>query len=52
MAHRPAAIHHCDLILMLEKGVKKAFGPKDEVLRQHVRNYPQVVGKTGVEAPR
>jgi ATP-binding cassette subfamily C protein len=52
MAHRPAAIHHCDLILMLEKGVKKAFGPKDEVLRQHVRNYPQVVGKPGVEAPR
>ncbi len=42
MAHRPAAIHHCDLILMMEDGVRKAFGPKDEVLRQHVRNYAQV----------
>jgi ATP-binding cassette subfamily C protein len=46
MAHRPAAIHHCDLILMMEGGVRKAFGPKDEVLRQHVRNWPQV-GQTG-----
>ncbi|MAS43486.1 MAG: type I secretion system permease/ATPase [Rhodobacteraceae bacterium] len=44
MAHRPAAIQHCDLILMMEDGVRKAFGPKDEVLRQHVRNYPQVGG--------
>lgn len=43
MAHRPAAIQQCDLILMMEDGVRKAFGPKDEVLRQHVRNYPQVV---------
>jgi ATP-binding cassette subfamily C protein len=47
MAHRPAAIHHCDLILMLENGTRKAFGPKDEVLRRHVRNYPQVVGESG-----
>jgi ATP-binding cassette subfamily C protein len=43
MAHRPAAIHHCDLLLMMENGVRKAFGPRDEVLREHVRNYPQVV---------
>ena len=42
MAHRPAAIAQCDLLLMMEEGVRKAFGPKDEVLRQHVRNYPQV----------
>ena len=47
MAHRPAAIQHCDLILMMEDGVRKAFGPKDEVLRQHVRNYPQVVTPAG-----
>ena len=49
MAHRPAAIHHCDLILMMEGGVRKAFGPKDEVLREHVRNYPQVVRKPDAE---
>ncbi len=42
MAHRPAAIHHCDLLLLMEDGVRKAFGPRDEVLRQHVRNYAQV----------
>lgn len=52
MAHRPAAIHHCDLILMMEGGVRKAFGPKDEVLRQHVRNWPQVAqgGPAGGQA--
>jgi PrtD family type I secretion system ABC transporter len=49
MAHRPAAIQQCDLILMMEDGVRKAFGPKDEVLRQHVRNYPQVVAQPAGE---
>jgi ATP-binding cassette subfamily C protein len=43
MAHRPAAIQQCDLLMMMEDGVRKAFGPKEELLRQHVRNYPQVV---------
>ncbi len=50
MAHRPAAIQQCELILMMEEGVRKAFGPKEEVLRQHVRNYPQVVSPAGSEA--
>ncbi|MEM1314207.1 MAG: type I secretion system permease/ATPase [Pseudomonadota bacterium] len=49
MAHRPAAIAQCDLILMMEDGVRKAFGPKDEVLREHVRNYPQVVAQPAGE---
>ncbi|MEM6742490.1 MAG: type I secretion system permease/ATPase [Pseudomonadota bacterium] len=49
MAHRPAAIAQCDLILMMEDGVRKAFGPKDEVLREHVRNYPQVVSQPAGE---
>jgi ABC-type protease/lipase transport system fused ATPase/permease subunit len=35
MAHRPAAIQECDLLLMLEGGARRAFGPKDEVLRAH-----------------
>ena len=51
MAHRPAAIQQCDLILMMEDGVRKAFGPKDEVLRQHVRNYPQVVSPPAAPEP-
>ncbi|QQA42607.1 type I secretion system permease/ATPase [Pelagovum pacificum] len=39
MAHRPAAIQECDLLLMLEGGARRAFGPKDEVLREMVKNH-------------
>ncbi|MBZ0124442.1 MAG: ATP-binding cassette domain-containing protein, partial [Roseovarius sp.] len=42
MAHRPAAIHECDLILMLDGGLVRAFGPKDEVLRKVVHNHQQI----------
>lgn len=38
MAHRPAAIQECDLILMLENGLRRAFGPKDAVLAEMVKN--------------
>ena len=50
MAHRPAGIAECDLILIVENGVSKAFGPRDEVLKAHVRNYAQVAGGIG-QAP-
>jgi len=43
MAHRPSAIAACDLLLMLEAGAPRAFGPKEEVLRQTTANYPQLV---------
>ena len=42
MAHRPAAIQECDMILMLEGGVCVACGPKDDVLRQVLVNHQQV----------
>jgi len=42
MAHRPAAIAECDLLLYIENGTRKAFGPRDEVLREQLRNYNQV----------
>lgn len=42
MAHRPAAIQECDLILMLEGGGRRAFGPKDEVLRSILQNHKDV----------
>lgn len=42
MAHRPAAIKECDTILMLENGAARAFGPKDEVLKQIVQNHQQI----------
>jgi ATP-binding cassette, subfamily C, bacterial len=44
MAHRPAGIAECDLILVLEDGAAKAFGPRDEILRAQVRNYAQIAG--------
>ncbi|HEY0214255.1 MAG TPA: type I secretion system permease/ATPase [Paenirhodobacter sp.] len=43
MAHRPAALQECDLILMLDGGRQAAFGPRDEVLREKVRNTAQVL---------
>lgn len=45
MAHRPAGIAECDMILIIDGGVAKAFGPRDEVLKAHVRNYAQVAGR-------
>lgn len=43
MAHRPSAIAACDLLLMLEGGQPRAFGPKDQVLKETTSNYPQLV---------
>lgn len=49
MAHRPAAIQLCEKILVLENGVQRAFGPKDEVLRETVQNH-QDLQKAQAEA--
>lgn len=52
MAHRPAAIQECDLLLVIDGGVGTAFGPKDEVLKSMVKNHEQIqrapVGAGGV----
>jgi len=45
MAHRPAAIQECDLLLVLEEGQRRAFGPRDQVLRDMVQNAGDIVGK-------
>jgi ATP-binding cassette subfamily C protein len=42
MAHRPAAIAECDLLLMIEGGARRAFGPKEEVLREVTQNHRQI----------
>lgn len=42
MAHRPAAIKECDLLLVLDHGTVRAFGPRDEVLHRTVRNAAQI----------
>ena len=44
IAHRPAAIKECDLVLMLEGGRVQAFGPKNKVLKEVLQNSSQVVG--------
>ncbi|MEL6684455.1 MAG: type I secretion system permease/ATPase [Pseudomonadota bacterium] len=50
MAHRPSAIQECDLLLMIENGTRRAFGPKDEVLAEMVKNHGDIqrsAGKAG-----
>ena len=50
MAHRPSAIQECDLLLVIENGVRRAFGPKDEVLAEMVKNHGDIqrsAGKAG-----
>jgi ATP-binding cassette subfamily C protein len=42
MAHRPSGIATCDMLLVLDQGQVKAFGPRDEVLRETVKNYRDV----------
>ncbi|NNU81642.1 type I secretion system permease/ATPase [Halovulum dunhuangense] len=49
MAHRPAGIAECDRILVLEGGLRKAYGPRDEVLRAQLVNYDKVAGAIGAE---
>lgn len=47
MAHRPAAIQECDLLLVLEEGARRAFGPRDQVLREMVRNHTEILKSGG-----
>ena len=42
MAHRPAAIRECDLLLVLDGGVVRSFGPRDDVLSKMVRNAGEI----------
>jgi len=43
MALRPTAISVCDMLMVLDKGAQIAFGPRDTVLRDMVRNHTAVV---------
>ncbi len=47
MAHRPAAIKECDLLLMLDSGTRRAFGPRDEVMKEVLQNYQHVADSAG-----
>lgn len=41
MAHRPSAINACDQLLVLDRGMQRQFGARDEVLRDTVRSVQQ-----------
>ncbi|MEO0357539.1 MAG: type I secretion system permease/ATPase, partial [Pseudomonadota bacterium] len=45
IAHRPAAIQECNLLMMIEDGTRKAFGPKEEILRKVVKNHADIKRK-------
>jgi ATP-binding cassette, subfamily C, bacterial len=47
MAHRPAAIQECDVLLVLQDGARVAFGPRDQVLREMVKNHTEIVRQAG-----
>ena len=47
MAHRPAAIQECEMLLVLEDGARKAFGPRDQVLREMVKNHTEIIKSSG-----
>lgn len=47
MAHRPAAIQECDILLVLENGMRRAFGPRDGVLQEVVQNAAQIQKSSG-----
>ena len=50
MAHRPAAIRECEMLLVLENGTARMFGARDEVLRKVLQNADQVVSATRAPA--
>lgn len=43
MAHRPSGIAECEMLLVMQDGLVKAFGPRDEILKAQVQNHSQVV---------
>ena len=42
MTHRPTAISACDRLLVLDRGVVKGLGPRDEIIRSMMRNASDV----------
>jgi len=51
LAHRPAAIAECDHLLVLDAGTQVSFGPRDQVLRDLVRNHTAIVGAPAARGP-
>ena len=47
MTHHPTALQACDLVLVLDAGHARAFGPRDTVLRAMLRTGTDQVGERG-----
>ena len=43
MSHRPSALAVSNKVMMIEGGVMRAFGPRDEVLSRFVKNSPSLI---------
>lgn len=50
MAHRPSGIAECDLLMIMQDGMRKAFGPRDEILRAKVQNHGEISDNLKSEA--
>ena len=46
MAHRPSAIKECEQLMVIDHGMIKALGPRDEVLERTVQNARQIQAST------
>ena len=47
MAHRPAAIQECEMLMVLEGGVRRGYGPRDQLLREMVANHQAIAEASG-----
>lgn len=43
MSHRPSALAECNLVMILDGGQMRGFGPRDEVLSRFVKNAPTML---------
>jgi len=50
MAHRPSGIAECDFLMIMQDGMRTAFGPRDEVLRSKVQNHVVISDHLNAEA--
>ena len=48
MAHRPAAIAACDYLLVLNNGRQRAYGPREEVLRETTVSVAEMTSARGM----
>ena len=48
MAHRPAAILECEMLMVMDNGVRRGYGPRDEVLKEMVANHQEIRASTSL----